>query len=233
MCGRYTLTASAEEISDHFGALSRYHGLAAHLPRYNVAPGQIMPIVRAGDGASEIIAAHWGLIPFWAKEASISAHLFNARADTVAIKPAFKAAFKRRRCLIPADGFYEWKGEGPARGPKQAYRFTLKEGGLFAFAGIWERWTNPDDATIVESYAIITTAANATVKPIHDRMPIIVPREHYARWLGVTRDPAYALTLIEPAPNALLRAVPVSSIVNNAAHDAPECIVPVEPPTAP
>ena len=229
MCGRYTLTVGAEEIIDHFGALSRYADLAAHLPRYNVAPGQTMPIVRAGVTAPELVAAHWGLIPFWAKDAAIGAHLFNARADTVAVKPAFKAAFKRRRCLIPADGFYEWKTEGPARGPKQAYRFVLKEGGLFAFAGIWERWANPDGQA-VESYAIITTAANATLKPIHERMPVIVPREHYTRWLGMKRDPAFALTLIEPVPNGVLRAVPVGNIVNNATHDAPECIAPIELP---
>lgn len=229
MCGRYTLSVNAEEIAAHFSAVWRDLGLTAHVPRFNAAPGQRLPIVRAGQQGPEIVTAHWGLIPFWAKEASIGAGLFNARADSIAMKPAFKAAFKRRRCLVPADGFYEWKAGPAPRGPKQPYHLALKPGGLMAFAGIWERWTSPQGETI-ESFAIITTEANATVKPIHDRMPVIVPPEHYARWLGVTRDPAYVLTLIEPTPASALRAVAVGTLVNHADRDAPDCIAPIDLP---
>lgn len=230
MCGRYSLIATGAEILDHFGAIARAAEPALHLPRYNVAPMQTMPIVRQGAAGAELVAAHWGLIPSWAKDASISAHLINARADTVAVKPAFKMAFKRRRCLVPADGFYAWKtAVGAPRGPRQPYRFVLKNGGLFAFAGLWERWTNPQGET-VESFAIITTDANATVRPIDERMPVIVSPAHYARWMGVKPDPAYALTLIEPTPNDALRAVAVSVAVNNAAHDSPACVMPVDSP---
>ncbi len=230
MSGRYTLTATSAEVLDHFGAVARDADQAFRLPRYNVAPMQTMPIVRQGPAGAEVVAAHWGLIPYWAKDASISAHLINARADTVAIKPAFKAAFKRRRCLVPADGFYAWKTVGAApRGPRQPYRFVLKSGGLFAFAGLWDRWTSPQGET-VESFTIITTESNATVRTIDERMPVIVAPAHYARWLGIKPDPAYALTLIEPTPNDALRAVAVSTTVNNAAHDSPACVALADSP---
>lgn len=230
MPGRYTLTATGPEIVAHFGAIPRFEGFERFAPRYNIAPMQILPIVRKGDRGAEVVSAHWGLIPFWAKDRAIAAHMINARSDSVTIKPAFRLAFKRRRCLVPADGFFGWKEVGGvARGSKQPYRFTLKEGGLFAFAGLWERWSSPDGVAI-ESYAIITTDANATVRTVDDRMPIIVPPAHYARWLGIDRDPAYALTLVEPVPDTLLRATPVSVAVNNAAHDAPDCIAPIELP---
>ena len=166
----------------------------------------------------------------WTFGVGVAASLLGVAIGMVAFKsPAFKAAFKRRRCLVPANGFYEWKSGTAPRGPKQPYHLTLKPGGLMAFAGIWERWTSPQGETI-ESFAIITTEANATIKPIHDRMPVIVPPEHYARWLGVTRDPAYVLTLIEPTPATALRAVAVGTLVNHTDRDAPDCIAPIDLP---
>lgn len=230
MTGRYTLTATGADIAAHFRAVAPNAELALHIPRYNVAPLQTMPIVRLGAAGGEIVLAHWGLIPAWAKDRAIASHLINARAESVAVKPAFRVALKRRRCLVPADGYYEWKTLGSGHETrKQPYLIALKNGGLFAFAGLWERWHAPTGETI-DSYTILTTEAHAALRPLHDRMPVVVPPPHYARWIGAARDPAYLLTLIEPAPADLLRATPVSTVVNNATHDAPDCIAPMTPP---
>lgn len=226
MCGRYALSASGAEILRHFGTASRYAGFDEFAPRYNIAPGQTLPIVRARDHGPEIVAAQWGLIPFWAHDRKLAAQMFNARAERIVVQPAFRSAFKRRRCLVPANGFFQWKATGGGPHPiKRPYFFSLAERTLFAFAGIWERWTSAQ-GEVVTSFAIVTTDANATVRPIDERMPVIVRPEHYARWLGIDRDPAFALTLVEPTPPGLLKATPVSTAVNNASHDSVDCIAP-------
>ncbi len=225
MCGRYSITTPVEALSRLF----RFSGPLPNLrPRYNVAPTQQVPIVRHApdDDLRELAQVRWGLIPFWAKDAKIGYSLINARAEGIDAKPSFCEAFKRgRRCLIPADGFYEWAKDTK---PKQPWRITLKDGGPFAFAGLWERWEKAPDGVSVESCTIITTAANALVAELHDRMPVILAPETYSAWLG--EDSAAApelLALLAPFPPDALRAFPVSTVVNSPKNDTPECVEPV------
>ncbi len=184
MCGRFVLKITISAISQHFGTSERPN----LRPRYNVAPTQTVPIVRRkheGEGC-ELALVRWGLIPSWAKDAKIGYKLINARAETVATAPSFRSAFKARRCLIPADGFYEWQKVG---GGKQPTLIQRKEGDLFAFAGLWEWWKGGDDGP-VESCAIITTEPNAVTAPIHNRMPVILDPADYDRWLDIERPAA-------------------------------------------
>lgn len=219
MCGRFALHADAETIAQTF-ELDEAPELS---PRYNIAPTQPAPVVlTTGDNAHrEFRTLRWGLIPSWAKDAVIGAKMINARAETVAEKPAFRSAFTHRRCLILADGFYEWQKLG--RG-KQPIYIRLKSGEPFAFAGLWERWESPDDGPI-ESCTIITTTPNDLVQPIHDRMPVILHRESYGRWLdpGNTNSEALA-TLLTPYSANEMEAYSVSARVNSAANDDPTCI---------
>lgn len=230
MCGRYTIVASPEAIRALFG----YEEQPNFPPRYNVAPTQPIAIVRLMDGKRHFALVRWGLLPSWVKDPKTFSLLINARGETVASKPAFRAAMKRRRCLIPADGFYEWK---PAGAHKQPYFIRAKSGGPFAFAGLWETWTGPNGEE-VETAAIVTTSANRTLSVIHDRMPVIVPPDAFDLWLdGVNVDPVTASALIAPAPKNLLEAFPVSTDVNRTANDNPKLVAPasvsVEPEPAP
>jgi putative SOS response-associated peptidase YedK len=169
----------------------------------------------------------WGLVPSWAKDPSIGARMINARSETAADKPSYRAAFRRRRCLIPADGFYEW-AQRP-RGPKQPVRFTVGDGEPFAFAGLWEQWASPDGA--LESCTILTTAANALVARVHDRMPVILPPEAYDRWLHTGETEARSLLeLLRPIDPRRMTARPVSTTVNSPRNETPECIEPVGEP---
>src|SRR5258708_32718983 len=178
MCGRYTLAESPRKLAKRFD-VPETPDLPFDGQRFNIAPTQQVPIVGLGKEAREMTLARWGLIPSWAKDSKIGNSLINARADTVAEKPAFRSAFKRRRCLIPADGFYEWKtGEKV----KQPYYIHLKDGQPFAFAGLWEQWEPPEGES-VRSCAIITTDANDLMRPLHHRMPVILDPKHYATWL--------------------------------------------------
>ncbi len=223
MCGRYSITTPAETLSRLF----RFAGPLPNLrPRYNVAPTQQVPVVRRarGDGERELAQVRWGLIPFWAKDEKIGYRLINARAEGIAEKPSFRSALKMRRCLVPADGFYEWQA---TPGRKVPWRITLEDGGPFAFAGLWERWEKAPDGVPVESCTIITTAANALVAKLHDRMPIILAPETYSAWLG--EDSAAApelLALLTPFPPDAMRAYPVSTVVNSPKNDTPECVAP-------
>ena len=224
MCGRYSITTPAEAMRRVF----RFSGPLPNLPpRYNVAPTQQVPIVRRArnDGERELAQVRWGLIPFWAKDTSISYKLINARAEGIDAKPSFREAFKRgRRCLIAADGFYEWQKKGAAKQPR---RITLKDGEPFAFAGLWERWEKAPDGMPIESCTIITTAANQLLRPLHDRMPVILPPDDYAAWLGedAARDVA---ELLQPYPSEEMRAYCVSTAVNSVRNDGPECVEAVE-----
>ena len=222
MCGRYSITTPAESMSRLF----RFGGPLPNLrPRYNVSPTQQVPIVRKAptDRQRELVQVRWGLIPFWAKDAKISYSLNNARAEGVDAKPSFREAFKRgRRCLIAADGFYEWEKKSA---PKQPWRITLKDGEPFAFAGLWERWEKAPDGVPIESCTIITTAANALVAKLHDRMPVILAPDAYAVWLGEdSASPPELLALLRAYPPDGMRAYPVRTVVNSPKNDTPECI---------
>ena len=226
MCGRYSITTPPEAMSRLF-ALS---GPISNFPaRYNIAPTQEVPVVRLAPlgEARELAMLPWGLIPSWAKQGAKP--LINARGESVADKPSFRAAFKRRRCLLPADGFYEWRR--PENGPKQPFNIALRDGGLFAMAGIWETWVHPDGSEI-DACAIITTAANATLAPIHHRMPVILAPGDWDRWLKTPEtEAADLLPLLAPAPDDLLKAYEISTRVNRVANDGPELIAPLTPET--
>ena len=216
--------------------MARLFGVAVpdeHAPRYNIAPSQGILAVRAapdgGDGAREAAVLRWGLVPSWAKDPDIGNRVINARAETVAEKPSFRAAFRRRRCLVPATGFYEWRA---ASGPKQPYTIGMADGGPFAMAGLWEHWTGPDGAA-VETCAILTTEANELLRPIHARMPVIVAPSDFDLWL----DPALAMPellapLLRPFDAAAMAAHPVSRHVNNVRNDDPGCVEPLTPTAA-
>ncbi len=232
MCGRYTITSAPEAIR----ALFRYQEQPNFPPRYNVAPTQPIPIVRLADGKRQFALVRWGLLPSWVKDPKTFTLLINARGESVIDKPALRAAMKRRRCLIPADGFYEWKAMG-AR--KQPYFVRLKSGAPMAFAGLWECWTGPNGEEL-ETAAIVTTGANRTLAPIHERMPVIVPPEAFDLWLNCAEvDAQTAAALITPAPDNLLEAYPVSTNVNRVANDNAQLVEPLAataehaPPPAP
>jgi putative SOS response-associated peptidase YedK len=220
MCGRFTLRAPAKAVAKQF----RVAEAPLFEARYNIAPTQQVTAVRAADGARQLVTLRWGLIPPWAKERSIGNRLINARADTVATKPAFRSAFRKRRCLIPADGFYEWQ---KIKGGKQPYHIHMKDGSLFAFAGLWERWHNPEDGEEIESCTILTTDANDLMRPLHDRMPVILPEEVHDAWLDpAQQQPEDVMPLVRPFPSEALETTPVSAYVNNARHEGPECLAP-------
>jgi putative SOS response-associated peptidase YedK len=194
------------------------------MPRYNIAPTQDVPVVRlTRDGTGpELIMARWGLVPFWADDLKIGNRLINARCESVRTMRPFREAYPRRRCLVPADGFFEWRKEGKTRQP---FLIRRRDQAPFAFAGLWERWKDPADRTVVRSCAIITCPANALVAPIHDRMPVILAPEDHARWLDLpAAEPQH---LLAPYPAAWLESIPVNPRVNNPNHDDEECIRPL------
>jgi putative SOS response-associated peptidase YedK len=220
MCGRYTLTLDPAELQDLFSLSEPVPaGLA---PRYNIAPTQPVAVIANGP-ERKLELFRWGLIPSWAKDPQIGSRLINARSETVAEKPAFRAALKKRRCLVLADGFYEWKRDGARKTPMY---FQLAKGQPFAFAGLWETWHGPDQAPVL-SCTIITTQANAVVAPVHDRMPVILAPAAYADWLAAGELPAVQIQALLQPTSAPMRVVAVSPLVNSPAHDAPECVRPV------
>lgn len=221
MCGRYVLSTPGDVLADLF-QLPAPVELAA---RYNIAPTQAVPIVRAsGEDGRELVFAQWGLVPHWAEERAIGNRLINARGETLAEKPSFRDAFKRRRCLIPADGFYEWR---KIEGGKQPYLLRLRDGAPFAFAGLWSAWQDRERGETLESCAIVTTSPNALAATIHDRMPVILPRERHARWLDPSAtDTSDLATLLTPYPDGEMEAFPVSLRVNSPRNDDPSLIEP-------
>ena len=216
MCGRYSITANPEQVAARFD-VAVPEELAR--PRYNAAPTQELPVV-LDDGGKQMALLRWGLVPRWAKDVSVGNKLINARAESLAEKPSFRDAFKRRRCLVPADGFYEWQGGGDG---KQPIRFTLKEGGLFALAGLWEQWRRPDGSEL-RTFTIITTEANDLVAPAHNRMPVILLPEYEALWLDQGAGPEVWSDLLRPYPPDRMAAYPVSKAVNTPGNDSPEII---------
>jgi len=223
MCGRYTITSAPEAIRGLF----RYPEEPQFPARYNIAPTQPIPIVRLIDGQRHFALMRWGLMPSWVKDPANFALLINARGESVCDKPAFRNAMKYRRCLIPADGFYEWQTGGS--GWKQPFYIHAKSGQPLAFAGLWETWTGPNGEE-VDTAAIVTTRANGTLAALHDRMPVIVPPDAFDLWLDcINVDALTAETLIAPAPEDQLAFWPVSTLVNGAANDNPKLLQPVTP----
>ena len=217
MCGRYTLKAPRDAVAEAFDLAD----VPPLLPRFNIAPTQPVPVVRLDPASGErsLALLQWGLIPSWADDPAIGNRLINARAETVADKPAFRTAFQKRRCLVVADGFYEWKRENA----KTPYYFRLKAENPFAFAGLYERWEKGDEP--VESCTLITCQANGVVGAVHNRMPVILKPDDYARWLDTERPRSEALMqLLAPLPDDWLSAHPVGKLVNNPRNEDPRCI---------
>jgi putative SOS response-associated peptidase YedK len=231
MCGRYTLTATPQQIALRFGVDPA--PVATDLaPRYNIAPSQANPVVINQDGPA-LALMQWGLIPAWSREPSSRYSTINARIETVAEKPAFRGPLRSRRCLVPATGYYEWQARpgAPARAPKQPYFITLGHDGgpgdLFAFAGLYDIWRAPDGQELA-TYTILTTAANDLLRPLHERMPVILPREAEAQWLDpAISDPARLLALLQSPPEDRILAYPVSAAVNSPASDSADLLAPV------
>ena len=219
MCGRFVLTSPLEAVQELFQVPERPN-LAA---RYNIAPSQDVAIVRrTRDGAArELAQVRWGLIPFFAKDPAIGNRMINARLEGIGTRSAFREPFRRRRCLVPADGFYEWQQDGRK---KQPWLIRLKGGGLFAFAGLWDVWRDPDGRSI-HSCTIITGPANDLVAPLHDRMPVILAPEDHERWLS--SDPAEAARLLGPCPSGWLVSFRVSPRVGSPANDDSDLIGPL------
>ncbi len=220
MCGRYSITASLEELAQRFDFDGDRDDFR---PRYNVAPTQQVLTVVGGD-TRRAGFMRWGLIPSWSKDGPSSRPLINARAETVAEKPSFRSSLKKQRCLVLADGFYEWQKVGDTKRPM---RITMRSGEPFAFAGLWSKWRDPEGDSI-SSCAIITTEANDLLRPIHHRMPVILPEEVEDLWLDTDLDDSDALTqLLEPYPDNAMEAYEVSRLVNSASNDVPEATAPI------
>ncbi len=208
MCGRYTMHHSPQQVEMRFGVTE---ARATPTERYNIAPTQAVPIVVEGEGARFLDTMQWGLIPSWAKEPGIGNKMINARAETIMEKPSFKVPLSRRRCILPADGFYEWKTDGKVRQPMHIRR---KDGDLFGFAGLWEEWKQPD-GTPLRTCTIITTEPNALTADIHNRMPVMLLPEHEAAWLDVQHHKATdVLDFLRPYPADLMEAYRVDKRVN-------------------
>lgn len=222
MCGRYTITISLDELYEIFmvDAVGGYNP-SVYKPRYNVAPTQMVPAIIGHEGKRKLGELRWGLIPAWAKDEKIGYQTINAKAETVADKPAFRTSFQRKRCLIPADGFYEWKKSGAA---KQPYRILMKDRPAFAMAGLYDTWTTPEGNKI-SSCTIITTTPNELMVDIHDRMPVILRLEDEAAWLDRSnQDVGLLKSMLKPYDAAKMRAYPVSSAVGNVKNNGPELI---------
>ncbi len=223
MCGRFSLNVDPTELKKMIPDLIVDEETLA---RFNIAPTQEVAAA-LNESERRLIFAHWGLIPFWAKDASIGNRMINARGETIHEKPAFRNAFKKRRCLIFADGFYEWKKE-PGKKTKIPMYFCLKSGKPFAFAGLWENWRNPDTDRNIVSCTIITTTPNIIVEPVHNRMPVILPSDKYDFWLEPGEQPLDALReCIAPYPAEDMKAYPVSTRVNNPQNDDSSLLMPL------
>ena len=221
VCGRFTQERASSEFAEIFGA-EDLAGLDAG--RYNVAPTDAAAVVVARDGRRAVTAYRWGLVPHWASSARVGSRMFNARAETLTASPAFRDAFRRRRCLVPVDSFYEWQGDGGARRP---LRIGRRDGLPLALAGLWSGWRDPDDGTVRRTFTIVTTTPNELIAPIHDRMPVILPAGAWADWLDMaTPDPSRLLGLLVPNRTDDLVAVPVSRLVNDVRNDGPALIEP-------
>lgn len=222
MCGRFSLTTNEAILNERFSLAG---GSEPYVARYNCAPTQKLAVI-INEEPRRLRFFRWGLIPFWAKDEKIGSKLINARAEGIDEKPSYRNAFRIRRCLVPADGFYEWKNENG----KTPYRITLKNNILFALAGIWETWKNPEGKS-VNTFSIITTQANELMRPIHDRMPVILPLEMEGRWLteqiNSKVDEELLKSLLIPFPSDQMQAYEVSKLVNSPRNDNPALLAPL------
>lgn len=219
MCGRFALSAEAEAI-----ALAFEVALAGpYAPRYNIAPSQPLLIIRREEAARRAAFVTWGLLPAWSRDPVKGARPINARAETVASKPSFRAAFRHRRCLVPASGYFEWQATASG---KQPWYMSPADGSVFALAGIWEHWEH--DGSVIETCALLTCAANSTLAAVHDRMPVVIERADYARWLDPQVQPAAVETLLAPAAEDRFVLRTVSRRVNSPLHDDAECVAAVD-----
>lgn len=215
MCGRYILTAPPEAIADRFDLRE----VPPFAPSWNIAPTRVVPVVReTAAGVRECVLLRWGLVPFWAKDPSIGSRMINARAESLPDKPAFRAAFRKRRCLVPVSGFYEWKPEGRH---KQPYLFRLAGAPLFALGGLWEHWTSPE-GDAVQTFTIVTTGASAAIRAYHDRMPLVIARGDYDEWLS-SPSPG---ELLRPLEGEVFDIAPVSRRVNRVENDDASLVEP-------
>jgi putative SOS response-associated peptidase YedK len=225
MCGRYALATVGEALLEAFNVTTTDLDLGQLAPRYNIAPTQPVLAVRptAVTPGRELVLLQWGLIPSWAKDTKMGARLINARAETVAEKPAFRAAFKRRRCIIPADGFFEWQKQNGTKQPMYIHAADQRPLGL---AGLWEIWHSAAGDQL-ETCTILTTTPNSLLQPIHDRMPVILEPSDYDQWLTPDDKPENDLHLLRPFPAEKMRAYPISNRVNSPANDDSHCIAPL------
>ncbi|MGP0629230.1 SOS response-associated peptidase [Nitrospina sp. 32_T5] len=219
MCGRYSLTKPVKTLQEHFEALPI--GIT-HDPRFNIAPSQVLPVVVTEDGERQLRPMRWGLLPTWAKDEKLGHKLINARAETVHEKPSFKAAFRQTRCLVPADGFYEWKQDNGAKTPQYIF---MQDGGLFAFAGLWSTWNDPKGP--VDTFTIITTEANRQLQGLHHRMPVILNPDNYGVWLDASTPPQTLKNLLRPLADDTLGFHPVTTLVNSPKNDVADCRKPL------
>ncbi len=226
MCGRYSLIVEMEQLLIYYGIQPSAY---AHTPRYNIAPGQSLPaIIADADGTRRIGPLRWGLVPSWAKEEKVGYMMINARAETLADKPAFRKLLPSRRCILPADGFYEWRKLN--KNEKQPYRITLKDKSLFSMAGLYDTWISPSGDK-VNTCTIITTVPNELMQPIHDRMPVILPPEHVRHWLNKEiTDLSQLMQLLQPYSSEQMRLYPVNPLVGSVKNDSPACIEPYQIP---
>ena len=223
MCGRFALYSDPKTLARRFGAQAP----ADLRPRYNVAPTQSIPIVREDDGQRRFALVRWRLIPHWAKEMELGYNTINARAETVASSPAYRSAFRHRRCLVVADGWFEWETR-PDSKRKQPWFITLRDHEPMAFAGLWDRWHSPE-GTDVESCTIIVTDANDRTRTIHPRMPVVLAPDDWDMWLAPEgSDPEMLKGLLRPYPADGVTAWPVSTVVNNTRNDSPECVARID-----
>ncbi len=225
MCGRFIISKFPDDVARWFGTTG---ALPNSRPRYNVAPTDQIAVVRFNPETKErtLDTLRWGLVPYWAKDVKIGATMINAKAETVAEKPAFREAFKSRRCLIPADGFYEWKKLDAKT--KQPYAIVMKDRSLFGFAGLWERWKDKASGEVVRSFTIVTTTPNEVCAPVHDRMPVIVDPANYGKWLGEEpADPVRLLQMLKPFPAGAVMAFRVDPRAGNVKNDDAALIEPL------
>lgn len=229
MCGRFALARAPEALQADFDLVAT----PSHPPRYNIAPATPILAIRAPGGQRRADLLHWGLIPHWAKQSKLGYATINARAETAATAPSFRVPLRRRRCLIPADGFYEWQTR-PGSKVKQPYYIARADGAPLAMAGLWDQWRDPQGTTVIESCSILVTAADPRLAPIHPRMPVLLDPDAFAAWLDpAPREPHQLQPLLRPYPGERLRICPVSRRVGNPRQDDPGLIEPIALPDVP
>jgi putative SOS response-associated peptidase YedK len=237
MCGRYTRFAATEEIYRHFG-VSSSHSVSQGpelAPSWNVAPQTTQPVIRLNPdtGEREMVLMRWGLVPFFAENPTFNYSTINARAETLLTKPAFKEPFRRRRCLVPVNSYYEWQALDPKGKKKVTWAIGLQNEGPFALGGIWDRWVSPDKQVQLESYSVITVVPNELLRFMHDRMPLIIDPRDYTRWLDPGDPERPPVDLLRPYDDELMRIWRVKPDVGNVRNDRPDLIDPIEPPDEP